>query len=462
MSPRGDSTPENRLAVPQPKHPPSSMESEQSLLGDLMRRPQAFYVASASVSEEDFYHHDHRVIWRCIGDLVRAGRDTDFVSVTEALRDIGELDKVGGVAYIGTLAQDCIGRAENHANRIRELAQRRALIAFAHDISAAAYSGQDSAGVFGEVSTSMDSLLRTGPSHSVKFVDMASSALEKFTQAKKQRDAGVVIGAQSGMAEFDRISGGLHGPRLIILAARPKCGKTALANQIALMSAQAGQGGYVASIEMGEDETSARTLALHAGVNVTRLQRGSEHELGRATASLTSLSSLPLWLDFGTYWLDDIVAQIAMHKLRHDIRWAVVDHIGLVRCRENFRSRNDQLGHVSWTLKQAAKRLGIPIIALSQLGRDCDKENRKPRPDDLRDSGNLEQDADLAIMLHVPMGERTKFQRIAKIGLLANRAGPSLWLPCDYEFDGPTQRFTEIAGGSAAPTGPEDDDAPEF
>jgi len=428
------------------------MESEQSLLGDLMGRPQAFFAASAVVTEDDFYTQDHRVIWRTIAKLSKLGRGYDWVSISESLRDSGDLDDVGGVAYLATLQADASGRAENHASRVRELSQRRSLIAFGQDLASAAYSGQSAEELAGTVSTSVEALLSTSAAKSVRLGEMAEAALEDFNNARKKREAGIVVGMQTGLRLFDQFTGGFNGPLLIFLAARPKCGKTALLNQAAIHSAKAGVPGFIASIEMGANQTAARALSLFAGVNVSRLQQAADAEFGKAAGALGALSELPLWFDFETFWLDNIVAQIALHKIRFGIQWAAVDHIGLIKTRESFKNRNDQLGHITWTLKQAAKRLGIPIIALSQLGRDCDRDGRRPRADDLRDSGNLEQDADMVAMLHVALAERTKFIRTVEIGITANRSGPSLWMPEKYEFHGALQRFSPQQT-QPAPTG---------
>lgn len=433
-----------RVAAP-PKLPPQAIDAEQSVLGGLMIRNAAWYAVSAILTEQDFYTHDHRAIWREIAAMFRAGKPVDAITLTGWLRDAGTLDEAGGFSYVAGLAADCPSAAniEAYAERVRETSRRRSLIALAQDIAEAAYNGADAEEMTARCSTGVDALLQQQATTSVAFDQLADDALATFGDAAERRARGESQGATFGLPGLDHIAGGLYGPMLVVLAARPKCGKTALLNQFAVHAAKDGKPGLIISLEMGANQTAARALALHAGVNVSRIQKGDVHELAKARDALPALKGLPLWFDFSTWHLDAIVSQIALHKHRHGIAWAAVDHIGLVKVRERFGSRNDQIGHVSWTLKQAAKRLNLPIIALSQLSRECDRENRKPRADDLRDSGNVEQDADMVLMLHVPIAERSQMVRKARIGITANRNGPSCWIPNEYKFVGSVQRFYE-------------------
>lgn len=436
----------NRLyATPIP--PPHAMESEQNVLGGVMLRNETWFTVSGILAEDDFYTLDHRTIWRAMAEMFAAGRPVDCTTLADHLRDRRLLADVGGLSYLGTLSADCpsVANIAAYAERVRETSKRRKLIMLAQDIAEAAYNGGDADDVMARCSTGVDALLRQQASTSLSFDQLASGAIDTFRDAADRKARGESQGATFGLPGLDHIAGGFHGPMLVVLAARPKCGKTALLNQFAMNAAKSGKPGLIVSLEMGGNQTAARALALHSGANVSRIQKGEAEDLAKARNSLPSLKGLPLWFDFSTWHLDAIVSQIALHKHRHGIAWAAVDHIGLVKVRERFGSRNDQIGHVSWTLKQTAKRLNLPIIALSQLSRECDRDGRKPRADDLRDSGNIEQDADMVLMLHVPLAERSQFVRRAKIGITANRNGPSLWVPNEYRFVGAVQTFYEEA-----------------
>jgi replicative DNA helicase len=196
---------------------------------------------------------------------------------------------------------------------------------------------------------------------------------------------------------------------------------------------------------MGAEELMIRGLAAYTGKNVGRMFHGYDEEVSAAVTAAEKMGDLPLWLDADTSDVDSILAQIAVMKHRNGIRWAAVDHVGLVQTRQ-FNTRNDQIGHITGRLKQAAKRLQIPIIALFQLSRLSEKENRPPGLHDLRDSGNIEQDLDVAIFLHVDADQRDKPQRRVHVGVLKNRSGRSGWLKEEFRFDGTTQTFREVSG----------------
>jgi len=435
-----------RLAAT-PIAPPSCMESEQHVIGGLMIANGSWFTVSGIVSADDFYTHDHRVIFDAMRRMLSVGKPVDFVTLTGYLRDERELENAGGFSYIGTLAADTPSAAniEHHAKRVRELSMRRKLIALGQDIAALAYDGTDSEAITAQCSAGIERMLATRAGTSKRFAEALDDAEATIATNREKRLAGGVIGAPTGLPSLDHVLGGFTGPRLVVIAARPGTGKTALLNQFAIHSTYRGFGGLICSLEMGADELIIRAMAMTAGVNVTKLMRGFEEETQRGLDAAVGMGNIPLWIDTETSTIEGICAQIATHKLRHGIQWAAVDHIGLIRTQQRFNSRNDQIGHISWELKSLAKRLNIPVIALSQLSRKGEDEGRLPREDDLRDSGNIEQDADVIIMAHVPKEEREKPTKIVKIGVVKNRAGPRCWIAAEFQFDGPTQTFREIA-----------------
>jgi len=203
---------------------------------------------------------------------------------------------------------------------------------------------------------------------------------------------------------------------------------------------------------MSEAQLAQRAAASLTGISLSLISRGKPEAI-TAMGALTALGDLPAWIDDTTCDLDAICARIALYQRRNGIEWAAINHIGLIRT-ERFNSRNEQMGHISWTLKRLAKRLGIPIIALSQLSRRSEQDGRRPRADDLRDSGNIEQDADVIVMLHTGQEDRAQPQRPVQIGIVKNRLGPSLWFKERFEFDGATQRFYELAPANTMPQPP--------
>lgn len=426
-------------------HPPQSTETEQNILGGLMLDNRKWYAVSGLVSEDDFYHPDHRTIWRGIATMLGDGRPVDFSTLSEHLRDQGQLEEVGGFSFIGTLAADCLSTSniEAYAKRVRELSHRRSLIDLGRRTAQDALDGGESEAVAAQCAAGLERILSSRAGTSKRFAEGVEEAEATITANKAKRVAGGIIGAPSGLPALDRITGGFVGERLIVIGARPGTGKTALLNQFAIHSARNGFPGLICSLEMGCDELVIRALATEAKANVTLIMRGHDIEAQAAYDAASRIGDVPLWIDTATSTIEGICAQVAVHKARHGITWAAIDHIGLVGTEQKFGSRNDKLGHISWTLKSLAKRLKMPVIALSQLSRKGENEDRMPREDDLRDSGNVEQDADMIILLHTPPGRREDLCKPVEIGVVKNRAGPKAWINGCFEFDGPTQTFRQ-------------------
>lgn len=421
-------------------------ELEQSVIGSLMLDNGCFVSVSPEVSEGDFYQPQHRLIYSEIVSMLNASLPVDLVTLTDRMRQSGKLDAVGGFAYVASLALNTpsSSNAATYAKSVRDYSQRRRIVALAQDLAQKAVEC-DSEDLSQTLTDGMTDILTRATSTSVTFRKAIEMAEKSITEAAKNSDRDGVCGAFTGLPELDRVTGGFHGPRLIIMAARPKCGKSALLNQFAITSAQNGYPGLIISLELGQDELAIRGMSLVSGQNVSKISRGHSGAFYDALEATLALGAIPLWLDAESVSLGDICAQIAAHKYRHGIAWAAVDHIGLVKTEGRFATRNDAMGHVSWSLKQLAKRLKIPIIALSQLSRKSDSEQRKPRPDDLRDSGNLEQDADMVIMLHVNQASRDEPEKEVAIGVPANRTGPSVWIRNKFLFRGADQRFIQLA-----------------
>lgn len=432
--------------------PPFSIEAEISVLGGLLLDNSNWHAAAAKLRAEDFYRADHQVIWAGIGDVIRAGKACDFVTLVEHFRDRKTLEEAGGLAYLASLAQNTPSSAnvEAYADVVRERSMLRRLIGIGGDIAEMGYSpdGEAVDVLIGHAMEKITAILRDRGSSSLRFLQVVEKAQATADTMRRERAAGRDLGAMTGIRRLDQLTGGFRGPRLVVIAARPKCGKSALLNQYGIFAAKHGSAGYINTIELQDEELGFRGMAMLSGANVTALHRGNQKAHDDASDAIVGLGDIPLWIDDRNRTLEGFCAQVAYHKHRYGITWAAVDHIGLMRTQKRYASRNDQMGEISWTLKELAKSLGIPIIALSQLSRQCDKENRRPRPDDLRDSGNIEQDADVVIMMHTPQGQRDADERPLWIGVPANRTGPACWLrgageEAPFRFIGATQSIVE-------------------
>lgn len=441
-----------------PKVAPHDIDAERVVLAALMVRPETIFELRAKLVTEDFFTLENRLIWEAIGRQHEARKPHDYVAIVGALRDSGSLSKIGsddaeGAQRLSDIVNNygiSVSNVEYFARRMREMADRRRLLEFAYRVSDIAYNG-DGDDLQGEIAVEATALLRRSESKSRKFQQVVAAAQDTAARNRQARAEGKSLGAMTGIPRFDKLVGGFSGPRLIVIAARPKCGKSAFLNTFGIHAASTGFPGYINTIELQDEELGMRGLASVSGENITRLHRGYQAEHDRAAAAINELGDLPLWIDDATRSLEGFCAQAAYHVHRHGVRWVAVDHIGLMRTNKRFANRNDQMGEISWTLKELAKSLGIPVIALSQLSRLCDKENRRPRPDDLRDSGNLEQDADMVVMLHVPQSKRDDAQRQLFLGVPANRTGPSCWLKEEFVFDGPKQQIYEAPLPEPAP-----------
>ncbi len=438
----------------------ASVEAEQATLGACLLEPDDAIPAVATLRPQDFQRRAHSIIFAEACEMHTAGAAIDPVTLADALRKSGNLDVVGGVAYLSELVGGSAGAANvaAYAAIVRDKSIRRhALAKLAETRDAIQTGGIPVLDAISDLASLAEGLAADTASQPQTLAEVIHVAIEGAYAARERRSAGGTIGAPSGLPTLDARLGGLHGPRLVIPAGRPGVGKTALISQWALHAAARGFRVGICSLEMSDAETGLRALATRLGLNAAALARGSSDDCRALDAAISTdefhgMMRLPIFYDFDSFSLSAIVARISQWRRTERIDFAIIDHIGLVEA-EGFKSRVEQLGHISRSLKKLAKRLGIPIVAVSQLNRAVETDNRIPKLSDLRDSGNLEQDADIVLMLHAKGDPDSQGCVDVDIGLLKLRDGVRGWLPCPFEFDGRTQRFREIAAGqSSAPT----------
>lgn len=419
-------------------------QAEQAVLGAVLL--DASVIPGLGLTANDFARPEHRRIFEAAMAIVVDGGTVDAVLVAERMKGAGRLE------YLVDLAEACAtpANAGAYAEIVRRGSLRRhALAKLAEAQDEVQRGARPVADVMADVAASAEGMASDNAHAPLTMSDVITRAMAAAHDAYERRKQGGVVGAPSGLAALDARVGGLIGPRLMIIAGRPGVGKTALATQWALHSANRGFRVGICSMEMSDSETGMRSLAVCAGLNAAALARGTSDEYQRLQGLVTSnklaaIRALPIRFDFDSFSLSAITARISEWRRSERIDFAIVDHIGLIEA-EGFSSRVEQLGAISRTLKKLAKRLQIPIVALSQLNRRVEQEKRVPVLADLRDSGNLEQDADAVLMLH-GVGEPDAHGVIdVEIGPLKLRDGVKGWLPCKFKFDGRTQRFREIA-----------------
>lgn len=423
-----------------------NLPAEQAVIGGLILEPDRYHDVVGRVTAEDFSRPVHRLIFRAIQALAAQGAPLDLVTLEGWLEKAGKLEQAGGYASLATLAKNTPSAANvtHYADLVRETAQRRSLRdAFAN--AAQAVQEADLGDFIGDLASRAESIAAAG-SGSLAFSEAFTRTVDYIDENAQAREKGGVVGVPTGLPAIDQRTGGLQSRRLIVLAARPSLGKTALANQIALHAAGKGYPVGIISLEMGAEELTIRAMAHQYGLNVTRLSFGDQDELSRFSAAMRerNITDLPIWMDTETSTLGGIVARLSEWRRQHGIGLGIVDHIGLIEGGDSA-TRNDWLGKVSRTLKLTAKRLNMPILAVSQLNRNVERDKRRPVLADLRDSGNVEQDADICIFLHAEGDPAETANGIPiEIGLLKNRIGRRGWLSERFTFNGKTQTFREV------------------
>lgn len=414
-----------------------TIEAEVAVLAACLRDNRAIFEAAALCSPDDFAGLAAGTVWRAMLAAHAERLPVDPATVIPRInRDHDALEAFGQALDSGYSSAN----VAVYAGAVRDAALKRRVLGIAAEFPALAQDAKGSE----LVSLGIDrltALQTTQRGNAVRFSDAFSQTERQIREMRERRRRGELVGAPTGIKDLDDALGGVFGPKLIIMAARPSVGKTAVLNLASTHMAGKGFAGLVHSLEMSTDALVTRALAAQAQWNVTEMAMGEGEALDRGAEAYAAIGDIPLWIDCDTYDLAGICAQAAMHRHKHGIQWVAVDHIGLVET-PKFNSRNDQLGHVSRTLKQLAKRLGIPVIALSQLSRECERDRRRPTLSDLRDSGNLEQDADQVVFLHSPYDQKHEARRALEFGVLKNRGGRTGWIE-GYRFDGATQRVLE-------------------
>jgi replicative DNA helicase len=387
---------------------PHNLEAERSVLGAVLIDNQAFPFALATVSGGMFYRDAHRRLFEAIGRLEAKRVPMELVTLREELTRAGELDEVGGPAYVASLV-DGVPHATNveyYARIVREKWQLRQLIFASNKILARAYEASDEASAILD-GAERDILGIGRASARGDFVLASDWFLEVATAINLAADTRqVVTGVPSGLPTLDRMTRGFQPADLIYLGARPSTGKTSLALQLALEASRHVMTGFV-SMEMSRKVVGFRAVALEAAVDAYRLMTGHLNDLEqqRVGAALARLGERRLAIDDSSgQTATGLRGKVRRLAQRYGLGACFIDYMQLLRDGgREAENRNQELSAISASLKDLARELDLPIVVLSQLSRDMEKQgNRRPRVSDLRDSGALEQDADVVLMLWRP------------------------------------------------------------
>jgi replicative DNA helicase len=386
---------------------PHNLEAERSVLGAILVHNDAFNLAAQVIDSGDFYRDAHRRIFERMVQLNERNQAIDFVTLKEELSRAGEIDEVGGPAYVAALA-DGVPRATNveyYARIVKEKSTLRSLIFAANKILTNAYEAdQESDLILDEAESSIfavaDDRLKAG---FVPMRDLVKESFPKIEQLFEQKR--LVTGVPTGFVDLDEMTRGLQGGDLVIVAARPSMGKTSLVLNIAQhVAIQPEHTVGFFSLEMSKESLFLRLLTSEAQIDSHRLMSGAigQKDYGRISHALESLSAMRLYIDdTANIGVMEMRAKARRLQKEHRLSLLVVDYIQLMSGRGRFENRTLELASISRSLKGLAKELGVPIVVLSQLSRAPEsRSDHRPQLSDLRESGALEQDADLVVLIY--------------------------------------------------------------
>jgi replicative DNA helicase len=441
--------------APSPKQPPHSMEAEQSVLGGLLLNNRAWHELADQLLETDFYTQDHRVIFRAIAEVMGKGQPCDFVTLSEHLRLQNKLEEAGGLSYLGTLAADTPSAAnvKAYADIVRERSVLRSLIAAGQDIAELGYQpgGREPGLLMDSAEQTVFSIRARGDRAKSQYFDMPTlidSVENRLDQLRNNPQS--FSGLATGFTEFDKLTTGLHPGDLVIVAGRPGMGKTSFAMNIAEHVALEGkQPVAVFSMEMAAEQLALRVLSSFGRIDQQRLRSGQleDHDWSRLVSAGGLLREAPLYIDeTGSLSPLDLRSRARRMAARHGLKLIVVDYIQLMQVPTTRENRTNEISEISRSLKALGKELGVPVIALSQLSRGVEaRDNKRPRMSDLRESGGIEQDADVIVFVYRDeyYNKESPDKGTAEIIIAKQRNGPTGTVKT--AFLGPYTRFDNLA-----------------
>ena len=391
--------------------PPHSIEAERAVLGAILLNKDAFDAVSSIVKAEDFYSDNHRVIYEALVSIVGKNQRADYVLLSEELKKSQKLEAVGGILYLTNLTTDIVDayNVEDHAKIVRDKAHLRKLIHVANAVESMAYrEEEETEDIVNRAEQMVLDVSGTtkGESSFSAMRDVVYETIDRINEL--QRHKGILTGVSTGFKDLDNLTSGLQKSDLILVAARPSMGKTAFTLNIAQNVAMKSKKNVAFfSLEMSKTQLVARVLAAVAGINSGRIRNGqlSQEDWGKAINALNDLAEAPLYIDDTS----GLTPQLMKKKLRRliqehgELGLVVVDYIQLMENggKKIADNRQQEVSAISRQLKIMAREFNVPLIALSQLSRGVEsRADKTPMLSDLRESGSLEQDADIVAFLN--------------------------------------------------------------
>ena len=418
------------------KIPPNSLEAEQSILGGLMLDNTAWDKIADIIVKSDFYRKDHRIIFDGISNLIEASEACDVVTLSEYLENKGELETAGGLEYIASLANETPGAANaiSYAKILRERSVLRSLISAGNQISGNAYlnDGREASELVDEAERLVFDIAEKGARGRAGFEhlkDVLPDTIDRIELLSKSE--GDITGVATGYKEFDKLTAGLQSGDLVIIAGRPSMGKTTLAVNIAENAAIGSKvPTAIFSMEMPKEQLAFRMISSLGRVDQSHLRTGKfpDEDWSRINTAVQLMSDAPIYID-DTPALSPTEIRARARRLKREsgLGLIVLDYIQLMQVHGTTENRATEISEISRSLKALAKELSVPIIALSQLNRSVEsRTDKKPIMSDLRESGAIEQDADLILFIYRDevYNPDTPRKGVADISIAKQRNGP--------------------------------------
>lgn len=438
--------------------PPHSIDAEQSVLGGLMLDNTAWDRVADLIAEGDFYRADHRSIFRHISKLIEHNRPADVVTVAESLESTKELNQVGGLAYLSALANNTPSAAHirRYAEIVRERAILRKLAEVGTEICDSAYSplGKDANQILDEAESKVFEIAEQGARGQQGFQEMPpllTRVVERIDMLYNRASDSDVTGVPTGFADLDRMTSGLQPGDLVIVAGRPSMGKTSLALNMAEHAAlHAGLPVGIFSMEMAATQLVMRMIGSVGKLDQHKLRTGRLHDEDwqRLTHAVGKLNEAPIHID-ETAALNPLELRARARRLHRQYKklgLIVVDYLQLMSASSSGENRATELSEISRGMKALAKELDCPVVALSQLNRSLEQRpNKRPVMSDLRESGALEQDADVILFIYRDevYNPETPEKGVAEVIIGKQRNGPIGFVK--LAFLGEYTRFESLA-----------------
>jgi replicative DNA helicase len=446
-----------RAAGPFEKQPPQDLAAEQSVLGGMMLSKDAIADVVEVLSPNDFYRPAHQAVYDCVLDLYGRGEPADPITVSAELERRGELGRVGGAPYLHTLIATVptAANAGYYAEIVSEKAVLRRLVEAGTRIVQLGYNGAEGGSEIDEVVDRAQAAIyevteRRMSEDYVSLEDLLQPTMDEIDAIASR--GGSALGVPTGFTDLDEMTNGLHPGQMIIVAARPGVGKSTLGLDIARScSVKHSMTSVIFSLEMSRTEIVMRMLSAEAKIRLQDMRGGrmSDDDWTRLARRMSEISEAPLFIDDSpNMTMMEIRAKARRLKQRNDLKLVVLDYLQLMSSGKRVESRQQEVSEFSRNLKLLAKELEVPVIAISQLNRGPEQRtDKRPMLSDLRESGSLEQDADMVILLNRPDAWERDDPRAGEADLIIakHRAGPTATITVAHQLH--YSRFTDLAQG---------------